>query len=71
MKEWALRGPMNGPESRAAIQEIQRIDDALKLGNDDEKSVLMHRFHNEFLDKGIEGVQERQDRFQHILIQEY
>ena len=46
MKEWALRGPMNGPESRAAIKEIQRIDDALKSGNADEKSGLMHRFHN-------------------------
>ena len=59
MKEWALNGLMNASESRKAVSEIQRIDDVLKSGSDDEKYVLMHRFHNEYLDKGIVALQER------------
>ena len=50
---------MNVTESREAIEEIQRIDDILKSGSDDEKYVLMHKFHNDYLDKGIVALQER------------
>lgn len=71
MKEWALSGQMNITESRKAIKEIQRIDDALRSGSDDEKHVLMHRFHNEYLDKGIEKLEEKYEYFQFNLIRDY